>query len=210
MKTLYFEGAGMDFYTDENWKHSDVGNFRIRAAFKNDEGAKFYLEIMNGTVYNKKKEVERYSLVIDYCFEVPTNKDEEIQYNKIFNKNEDHLTVCKLNYTKKDITKWINKTLNCSFDTIEVLSRFHGYYVHAGNGKYNLMDDFKVDHELANKRKKAYDKVVEKYVKIFNRKYPAISIKEMTDKYIIIDNHQGKELLEKYNLQSRYEKVELV
>lgn len=207
-KVLYFEGAGMDFYSKEQTKHSDIGNFRIRTSFLNNFGQQIYLEIMNGYVYDKKgKNIERFSMHIDFCFEVPEDKEEEIQYHKIYNRNKDHLQTREYDYTKHDITKWINDNLNCSFDTIQVLDRFYGYRVHGNHREYNLMENIELNHSRAKARKEAYNNIVERYKKLFNRKYPAISIKEMTNDYIVFDNHQGDELLKKYNLTSRYDKV---
>src|SRR5690625_3404778 len=108
-KTLYFEGAGWIFHEEENFQHSDVGNFRIRTSFLNNEGKQIYFEASNGFVYDKKgKKVIRYSLVVEFCFEVPTNKEDRIEYDKIYNRREEHLTTREYNYTKEDIINWIN------------------------------------------------------------------------------------------------------
>ncbi|WP_145142227.1 hypothetical protein [Paenibacillus sp. Y412MC10] len=49
-KILYFEAAGMDFYEEETYKVSDVGNFRIRTAFANDQGEQYYIELTNAAI----------------------------------------------------------------------------------------------------------------------------------------------------------------
>lgn len=209
-KILYFEGAGMDFYGKEQTDYSDVGNFRIRTAFKNNDDIAYYIELGNCPRYNEKhKKISDFALRIDHLFKIEDRHKEELSLGG-YEINVNHKELRQLDYTKKNITKWINENLNCSFSTIEVLDRFYGYRVHAGNSKYNLMDDFIVDHELAAKRRKLYKEVKDKYARILNRKYPAISIKEMTDKYIVFDNHQGRESLKKHGLPSRYEKIFIV
>lgn len=206
MNVLYFEGAGMNFYEGKTKELSDVGNFRIRTSFLNNAGIQFYLELGNGQQFDKKgKNIERLFLTIDFVFNV-NSKDKYGSQN--YNEYKfDHLETRLIDYKKSDIVAWINENLNCSFDEMEVLDSFYGYRVHGNNNTYNLMEDIELNHKRAVARKEAYDKTVEKYVKILNRKYPAISIKEMKENYIILDNHQGKELLKKHNLDSRYEKV---
>lgn len=134
-KVLYFEGAGWE---EADSSKATIGNCRIRTAFTNDEGQKIYLELSAGHIYNKK-EVERYFINVEHVFYITGDKD-DCNISKInFDWKE---TKENYDYTVKDITKWINKNLNCSFDTIKVLTDLAGYRVHKGNREYNLADDF--------------------------------------------------------------------
>lgn len=185
MNILYFEGAGWPM-NDEDNKMSDVGNYRIRTAFKNNDGVPYYIELMNGFIYDKSKKLERFSLVIDFCFEIPASIDDEIDYDKVFDRTKDHLKVREYNYTKEDITKWINENLNCSFDTIEILDEYHNYCVHDGKGGFNLINDFEVNHELAAKRKEAYEKIDQEYRKHCNSKYSVTHLLDMDNNTITV------------------------
>lgn len=205
---LYFEGAGMDFYSNIQTDFSDVGNFRIRTAFKNLDGEEIYLEMSSGArfdfSYKKPRKLTDFALYIDYVHKVEKGeKGDQVDIRIEYDKEK----IKEYNYTIEDITKWINENLNCNFEGIGLLDRFYNYFVHAKNGGYNLIEDVEINHDLATVRRKAYIEIREKYAEIFNRKFPAISIKEMTENYIIFDNHQGKELLQRYGLPSRYEKV---
>ena len=142
---LYFEGAGMNFY-GEAMKHSDVGNFRIRTSFFNNEGVQYYIEMGKCPRYNNKhKVISDYALRIDHLFKVEDRNKEELRHGS-YEIKTDHIALRELDYCKHDITEWINENLNCSFDTIEVLDdssgyRVHGYNVEEGLGYYNVMED---------------------------------------------------------------------
>ncbi|MEK4025476.1 hypothetical protein [Sporosarcina sp. FSL W7-1283] len=206
-KTLYFERAGMDFYSNEQTDQSDVGNFRIRTSFFDNDGVQHYVEVSNGHRPKKNnKSKDEYYLSVQHFFDVGEQLDNPNR--KVCKEFDDHY-LRTLDYTKENIIKLINDNLNCNFESMVVLDRFYDYHVHDGKGLYNAMEFIELNHERAKARKKAYDKTVEKYKAIFNRKYPAISIKEMSDTYMILDNHQGKDLLEKLNLVSRYEKIQI-
>lgn len=201
-KVLYFEGAGGNFYSEEQTKYSDIGYFRIRTSFLNNDGKQIFLDMGNGYIYDKKgKNVERFSLWIDFCFEVPKDKDEKIEYNKFYNRNKDHLKVRLLNYTKEDITKWINENLNCSFDTIEVLDYFYNYRTHGESGTYNLMENVELNHERAKARKEIYNKIDMEYRTTLNEKYSKINIMEMNDNDIVIKCHASENALSKADLE---------
>lgn len=205
---LYFEGAGMFFNNRElESSFSDVGNFRIRTSFKNLDGRQIYLELGNGKELGKRNTLKRMFLTVDFCFYVPEDKEQEINYSELYDIRNEHLKPRKLDYTKNNIIKWINENLNCNFDSMEVLDQFYGYHVHNGDRTYNLMEDITINHKKAEARKQAYENKLKEYTIILKRKYPAISIKEMTDDYMILDNHQSDKLLKKYGLPSRYEKV---
>jgi hypothetical protein len=199
MKTLYFEGAGMDFY-EEAAKQSDVGNFRIRTAFTNDEGIQYYIELgrtnRHGYKGKSKKLValSEWALRVDHLFDL-ADRDKEFYEMK-----RDHKEIKELDYTKADITKWINENLNCSFDTIEVLDFLDGYRVHAEGGLYNLIDLHEVNHERTAKRKAAYEKMDQEYRKALNEKYSKIGLLEMDNESITIRCHASSEALEKAGL----------
>lgn len=182
-KVLYFEGAGWDFHEEENFANSDVGNFRIRTSFLNNNGEQIYIEMGNTVQYDKKgKNVERYGLWVDFCFKVPSN-GEEIQYHEIYKRHIEHLENRKLDYSKEAITKWINERLNCDFDTIHVLDRMYGYNTHGdivdGVTTYNLMENVELDHEKVIKRITAYDSAMEYYKD--THKFPCVSVLERLD-----------------------------
>nr|WP_156736427.1 hypothetical protein [Mycobacterium sp. E3298] len=210
MKTLYFEGAGMDYEANEN---SNVGNYRIRTAFTNKLGEEFYIELGRGYRRNEKgKTISEWALRIDFLFSFEDqrkreaaeqfNRDLYIEYRKNnisyekwqnkkvieppYNRKLNHLDISKTDYTKESITEWINANLNCDFDTIEVLDMFYGYRVHADNRGYNLIDNHDVNHELASKRREAYNKVDMEYRHLLNEKYSQISLMSMDESSITI------------------------
>lgn len=191
-KTLYFEGAGLDFYES---CPSDVGNYRIRTAFKNLNGDSIYIELgrssrfcqvgKNGKTLKKPKLVSEWALHIDYVFEIVPGEKDNCNNSRI-NYDWQHIKD-NYDYTKSDITRWINENLNCDFDTIEVLDWLSGYRVHGkGQEKYNLMDDFPVNHELTTRRKAAYETIDQEYRKALHETYSKIGLLEMDDTTITI------------------------
>lgn len=194
-KVLYFEGAGMDFETNQ---HSDVGNHRIRTAFTNDEGDLYYIELGNAIRRNKKGvAVSNWGLRIDHLFKIEDRHKEELNIGG-YEIKTDHNEIAELNYTTDAITKWINENLNCSFDTIEVLSRFHGYGAHGENKGYNLIENHVVDHELAKKREAAYNKADQEYRSLTKSKYSVISLLDMDEESITVRSYASKEALDGY------------
>lgn len=195
MKILSFEGAGMD-YEGNNLNQSNVLNHRIRTSFYNNDGEQIYLELGNTYMRDKKgKATEKMGTHVDFCFKVPKDKNEEIQYHEIFNRAKEHLELTNMDYTKENIANWINENLNCNFDTIEVLDMFHGYGVHADNRQYNLIDNHNVNHELATKRKNAYNRIDMEYRQLLNEKYSVIGLKEMNNYSITVRCHVSETAL---------------
>jgi len=185
---LYFEGAGMNFYSEEQTNYSDVGNFRIRTAFKNLDGTSFYIELGNCPRFENKgkkmKVVTDFALRIEHLFKLEDRFKEELEMGG-YEMKKNHLEIRKLDYTKSSITKWINENLNCNFDTIQVLNEFYGYRVH-GDGAYNLMEDIELNHDRAAAREQAYNNVDMEYRNFLNAKYSKISLLDMDDESISI------------------------
>ncbi|MCM3227547.1 hypothetical protein [Terribacillus saccharophilus] len=195
MKILYFEGAGWDFYSEEQTAFSDVGNFRIRTAFKNLDGTKIYIELTNGARHDTTKEkpvvLTQFALYISHLSKIDGTDDENKRCIK-----HDWKAVRLLNYTKEDITRWINENLNCDFDTISVLDSFYGYHAHGDkHGTYNLMEDIDLNHARAVARKEAYNKIDEEYRTKLREKYSVTNLLEMDDASITIRCHASDQKL---------------
>lgn len=145
MRTLYFERAGMDFYDKADKDNSDVGNHRIRTAFKVDGlEAPVYLELNHGRVgkKDKRKFTEGYSegelvAFVDHCLliGVPHEIHGKYQYQNLPCERKIHFP-----YTKAGILQFVNEHIGGDFTDIEILRNSEGYRVH-GDGKYNLMDE---------------------------------------------------------------------
>lgn len=201
---LYFEGAGMDFYSNEQTDHSNVGNFRIRTAFKNNEGVEYYIELGNTIRYDftkkKPKVISNFALGIDHLFKLEDRNKEELKMGG-YEIKKDHNAIKQLDYTKKDIVKWINENLNCSFDTMQVLDFMYGYRVHGNNDNYNLMDNIELNHERAAKRKEEYNKVDQEYRTELNEKYSVIGLLEMNDNSITVRCYSSDEKLKNKGIE---------
>lgn len=182
-KVLYFEGAGCS-----GTERNDVINCRIRTAFTNNNGEEIYLELSSAPIYNKK-EVERHWLHVDHLFYIINGIGDE-NINGIRSDWQDLRE--NYNYTIGDITKWINKHLNCNFDSIEVLPDLAGYRVHGDNRSYNLVDKFEYNKELTVKREE-----IKKYFyeleKSEGKKYPNFGL------WVDADNKNILHLLRHFN-----------
>lgn len=174
-KVLLFEGAGTNIYEEG----SDVGNYRIRTAFINNDGDQIYLEL-GGNVQNCKS-AKRFGWYthIDHAFNVSESTDENISRIKLDN------TFFK-GYSKEDLTKYINKNFNCDFDTIKVLDWMEGYRVHGDNGQYNLMDNHKVNEKRTVARNEAYNKIDKEIREKLGKKYSQINLHDMDDESITV------------------------
>lgn len=182
-KTLYFEGAGI-----ENTYRGELSNCRIRTAFTNNEGEKIYLEILG---YEKTKEddkkyhrYENYSVgdaigFVDFCHYITDD-------NKIDDCNNSRLPYERngnISYSYKGILNFVNRKLNCSFDSIEILESLSGYRVfkkensggYSTSKSYNFGDEFQYNATLESTRKE-----IEKYFndleKSEGKKYPNFSL----------------------------------
>ena len=109
MKVLKFEGAGCV-------PTNDVENCRIRTTFKNDRGEEIYLE-MNGhnSHSNSPGHVGKFHGFISHLF---FTKDVQSNYSPELSDKSKYV----FEYSKQNILRFINRELNCSFDTIEILN----------------------------------------------------------------------------------------
>lgn len=199
MNVLYFEGAGWDYEVNEE---SDVCNYRIRTVFTNNEGEQIYIELGRAnrpTGKNRKKDFE-WALRIDHLFNLADRANDGYEMDK------DYKEIRELNYTKADIVNWINKNLNCNFDTIQVLDMFYGYRVFADNGLYNLIEDTEINHERAAKRRAAYNQVDMEYRRLLNEKYSKICLLGMDQESIDIKCYASDQALGDI---PRYKKIEI-
>lgn len=201
---LYFEGAGMDF----NEESSNVGNYRIRTAFINNDNQEIYLEL-SGTFFDDKKNNRfGWKTFITDCFNlsISTNQNESSIQLK---------TRTIGGYKKENIINWVNENLNCSFESMEVLDWLEGYRVHGGykNGEYtyNLMDNHEKNDKRTVVRNEVYKNIDNEYRKLLNEKYSKISLLEMDDNSITIRCHASSESLEKAGLSenNRVKKIEI-
>lgn len=151
MKTLYFEGAGM-----EGTQRNDVENCRIRTAFTNDKGEKIYLELGGTEVTKYTQKLYNFDTCVGYvdsCHYITGGKDDENE-NAIFRRNRE-----VFEYTKQNILNFVNKKLNCSFDSVIILGDLSGYQVFKEDKKsekYNYGDEFQHDKLLEELRSKIF------------------------------------------------------
>ncbi|MNH75569.1 hypothetical protein D3C73_278130 [compost metagenome] len=221
-KVLYFEGAGMDYEVNEHSNAGNyrirtafTNNDGIQYYLELSRGAR-----REETKKGKLVVVSEWALHVDFLFTFEDKrKHEEAElynsdlYKKYRNNEltyaeyedkkvvvpsyeqsyEHHLKSCLTDYTKEGITAWINNNLNCSFDTIEVLDMFYGYYVHGDNRTYNLIDNHIVNHELATKRREAYNAADMEYRQLTNEKYSVIGLMSMDDSSITVRCHASEQ-----------------
>ena len=207
-KTLYFEGAGMDFMDQSDKDYSDVGNHRIRTAFLNDNGEKIYLELNHSRVEkkDKRKHCQGYpvgALVawVDHCFYIDRKyADEELSNEYVYHECDRKV---RFPYTLQGILEFVNKEIGCSFDKVEVLDRFEWYYVHGENRTYNLMDD----HTPNPKRTKACHKLEKHLNRYYNDKFgtkwPPFSIQDVTDEKVSIFIYASTQAMERAGQKHR-------
>lgn len=119
MKTLIFEGAGMD------WKETGL-NHRIRTRLINKEGRKIYFE-MTGSEQNKyNSNPWQYTGFVSHCFYADIVEDLKKNYSKELVKIEHE----RCEYTKEGILNFINRHLNCGFNDLVIKD---DVYVHDTN-----------------------------------------------------------------------------
>lgn len=194
-RVLYFEGAG---WSEADTSKETIGNCRIRTAFTNNKGKQIYLEMMTAPVY-KDKEIDRYAIYIDFVHYITDDKDDcnngRIPYDRENLRNN-------YNYTIEDITKWINKHLNCNFESIQVLPDLSGYRVHKDGGGYNLVDNFNYNIEAVNKREEI-KKHFYNLEKSEGKKYPNFSL------WVDQENTETLHLLRHFNGYNKHWTIEI-
>ena len=132
---LIFKAMGGDFESG----HSDIGNHRIRANFKNKEGRSFFIELLSSKKgfycdfsidkdleggYNKKlsecydemEKVGRFSPEWERL-DIKRNKYLEQPYYNAF--GIEHKSF-DCDFTKENVLKLVNDTFNCSYNTLRV------------------------------------------------------------------------------------------
>lgn len=193
-KVLYFEGAGMEVYE----KGSNVGNYRIRTSFLNNEGEHIYLELSGVNHNNKKAKLFGWKTYIDHVFNISISTDENESRISVNTKTID-------GYSKDSIINWINQNLNCSFEDMEILDRMEDYSVHGGykNGEYiyNLMDNHTVNEARTKARKEAFNKVDVEYRTGLDEKYSKISLVSIDPDSITIKCFASETALQKAGLE---------
>lgn len=121
-KTLYFMGMGMNF-TSEEVKGSDVGNYRIRTTFKDNNNNIIFVEFSRGhkleRINNKLVITSDLALHVGHLFNLSVSDNENESHIK--SNSEGYL------YTKADIIRFINDNFNVSFDDIIILDILSGF-----------------------------------------------------------------------------------
>lgn len=165
VKVLFFEGAGCA-------ERGDLENCRIRTAFTNDEGKRFYLELTGVEVTKHTPKNWRHFkniCFVDYCYEL--GKDgEKIRFD---------IEKYKFEYDKKSILNFVNSVMGCSFTEIVITDVFYGYRVHKHGGGYNLMEDHDWNVEKAHAVRKAYFEIDMKIRQQLGEKWSKISLHEI-------------------------------
>ncbi|SDX94407.1 hypothetical protein [Thermoactinomyces sp. DSM 45892] len=198
MRILYFEGVGNPFSSEVV---GDLRNYRIRTAFSNLDGIAYYVELSATPRYKKNsyKEIkdQARALSVPHLYKIGDVVEGLKQCHEV-ERNFDK--IYKLDYTKASITEWINEVVNCQFDSVEVLDEFYGYDVYRERDKYDLIDNFDVNHELASRRREAYRKIDDMYKKALNERFTVITLREMDENSITIRCHASEEALRRSGL----------
>ena len=210
MRTLYFEGAGMDFYEQTDKDHSDVGNHRIRTAFK-VEGleAPVYLELSHSRVApkDKRKHTEGYEpgdlvAFVDHCLliGVPHPVYQTGQFKNLPCERKVHFP-----YTLNGILQFVNEYIGGNFTNIEIVDQYEAYHVFGDNNTYKLMDDFTPNPRRAKARREAYNRFFDTAKLLFpGLKYPNFGIKGYNEDEMTFKYHCNDDELRKAGLQGEY------
>ena len=132
---LIFIGMGSDFKSD----HSDIGNYRIRANFKNKEGHNFFIELLSSKKgfycdYSIDKDMEKeYDAKLSECHdEMKKSKRFSPKWRRLDSIRDKYLEQPYYNtfgiehksfdcdFTKENVLKLINDTFNCNYNTLRV------------------------------------------------------------------------------------------
>lgn len=186
-KILFFEGAGCV-------PRGDVENCRIRTAFINDEGKRFYLELsgMEPHKHTPKEWSDKWQYIgfVDYCYELGSEGEKcgfAIE-RKTFG------------YSKQEILDFVNSQLGCSFESLVVTDMFDMYRVHKDGGGYNLMDDFKYNPERAAKARAAFDRIDKQIRQQLNKKYSKITLHSQNEHAITVRCYASDKSMKEHGL----------
>lgn len=111
--TLIFEGAGWDKASSV----SDIGNCRIRTRIKNNDGEIIYLEMMGRekskwSTHGNESDWPDFVGFVQHCH-LGTDSNHISKYRKFENGT-------RINWQAKHLLEWVNKNLNCSFNSLDV------------------------------------------------------------------------------------------
>lgn len=112
MKTLIFEGAG--WAGADSSKATNVGNCRIRTKLRNRAGRVIYLELGQTFVSDPQ-------IYIDFCFYADSEWDSR---RSISNGMPSRPSSIHSKYSKEGIIAFVNETLDCDFDSMEVINDY--------------------------------------------------------------------------------------
>lgn len=145
-KVLNFEGAGAV-------PRGELSNCRIRTAFTNDAGKRFYLEIIGferkGHPWFAANSPAGWVHVghIDFAYEITDGDDDDCNAHRCSCER----TRC-VKYTYQGILDFGNEEFGCSFDMIRVCGLLDGYRVfndESGRKAYNFGDEFAYSDEAS-------------------------------------------------------------
>lgn len=186
MKTLYFEGAGCV-------PRGDVENCRIRAAFKNDKGQRFYLELTGIEVNEKSPERnKKYTNVgfVDFCYELGQD-GEKLRFD-IEKQNYE--------YSKAGILEFVNTELGCSFEEVKAVDVFYEYHVHKAGGGYNFIEDHTFDSDKAYRARVAFAILDTKIRRQLNEEYSKISLASIGEDSITVRCYASDKSMREHGL----------
>ena len=101
----------------------------------------------------------------------------ELETIKSDSKTAVNQEIKKVEYTKENITAFVNQYCNADFDEIVVLDNLAGYIVFADTNKcntsegYNFGDVFNYDEDLTRRRRAKVEEMKKEFCILFNQKY---------------------------------------
>ncbi len=184
MKKLYLVKMGGDYNENTiDMQGSDVGNYRIRGTFHDQNNNLIFIEFGNGCSYNKNgKLFSRTKLRIDHQFNASQSWDENESHIKIKYEELDGY-----NYTKKDILQYIFNNFGVKFDNLELIDCClcdYDYEKIAG-------DEFEPDKKAIEQAKKIKEYFHNFEKEIEGKKYPNFSIYYENGKLTILKHYNG-------------------
>ena len=170
MKTIKFCKMGSD-------NNTELGTYRARTVFRNNEGHLIFIEY--GTcIHDSKKDTRPATLHIDHLFDITVDSDENISrlpYD--YNPN--------LEATKKNLLDII-ASVGGEYDDIEVLDSMEDY-----RADYDKpQDDFIPNRKRTAARWELYNKV-EAEAKATGERFPCICIRRRFDEGLYLNHHNN-------------------